>query len=197
MKVKPSVLLAIIAAAILLSLMTKCSSSSLSLNFFRHSVSTSVTTVWDKTTTDVTTGEVVDSMAEKYIPVVVVYKDVKVGDTDRGDALTINVSDQPMGSFSMPLVKRSSFHYTVNCQNRRIDITDSAHLQTVIDGTVMVSGRYKITGLISKHHARRLIAKQVLNVIYNDAKQQLNKSLNQQPEPDVAQYMDSMATVLL
>lgn len=198
MKVKPSVLLAIIAVAILISLMSKCSSSSsFSLNFSKHNVSTSVTTVWDKTTTDVATGEVVDSMAEMDIPVVVMYKDVKVGDIDRGDALTINVSNQPMGSFSMPLVKRSSFHYSVNCQNRRIDITDSTRIQTIIKGTITVSGQYTVIGLISKRDARRLIAKQVLNVIYKDAKQQLNKSLNQQPEPDVAQYMDSMATVLL
>lgn len=198
MKIKPSVLLAILAAAILISLMSKCSSSSsFSLNLFKHNVTTSVTTIWDKTTTDVATGEVVDSLAETDIPVVVVYKDVKVGDTDRGDALTINVSNQPMGSFSTPLIKRVSFHYTVNSQNRRLVNTDSTHLQTIVNGTVTVSGRYTIFGFISKGDARRLIASAVLNVIYKDAKKQLNSSFDQQLEPDVAQSMDSIATVVL
>jgi hypothetical protein len=198
MKIKPSVLLAILAAAILISLMSKCSSSSsFSLNLFKHNVTTSVTTIWDKTTTDVATGEVVDSLAEMDIPVVVVYKDVKVGDTDRGDALTINVSNQPMGSFSTPLIKRASFHYTVNSQNRRLVNTDSTHLQTIVNGTVTVSGRYTIFGFISKGDARRLIASAVLKVIYKDAKKQLNSSFDQQLEPDVAQSMDSIATVVL
>lgn len=173
MNIKPSLLIGIIAAVILISLLTKCSSSH-SLNLYKNSVTTSVTTTWDKATTSGTMGEAADSVVEAEIPVVVVYKDVKVGDLDRADALRIDLSNHRLGSFSTPLIKRASFRFTATCQNRRIADTDSTHRQTDIHGAIIVSGKYRFFGFISRDEARRVVARHVLNVVYRDAKRQLN-----------------------
>jgi hypothetical protein len=72
------------------------------------------------------------------------------------------------------LFKRASFHFTATCENRRIEKADSTSLETIIHGSIAVSGKYRIIGFISRSDARRLVARDVLNVINMDAKRQLN-----------------------
>lgn len=107
-------------------------------------------------------------------PVVVVYKATKIGDVDAADPLVIDISDKDLGSYWMPLIKRSGFHFSVDCNDEKEMKTSSSFARSKIKGKIDVSGDFSFLGFCSPKAARKIIAENVSKTIYNEAKKRLS-----------------------
>lgn len=107
-------------------------------------------------------------------PVVVVYKTAKIGDVDAEDPLVIDISDKDLGSYWMPLIKRSKFNFTIDCDDEKEMKTSSSFARSKVRGEIIVSGNFSFLGFCSPKTARKIIAENVSKTIYNEAKKRLN-----------------------
>jgi hypothetical protein len=108
-------------------------------------------------------------------PVVVIYKTSRTGDVDARDPFVIDISEKDLGSFWMPLIKISGFKFSVDCSDPKEIKAPSAFGRSRINGQINVSGDFSFLGFCSQKTARKLVAEQVIETIYTEAKKQIGK----------------------
>lgn len=167
MKTKNLVVIIILSIVVLLII------SIGTFSFHKTEVSTSISSTWNNSKSIGRYNDSNNEISFPTVPIIVVYKTKKVGDTNSQNPLKIDISDKDFGSLWFPLVKKSDYNFAVTCNNVHEIKTDSVIGQFIINGEINVSGHYKLIGTYSTETATNLVVDKVLNDIYNEIKKNL------------------------
>lgn len=141
---------------------------------YKSEVSNTISSTWNISKS---IGRVNDSNEEilfPTVPIIVVYKSKKVGDTNAPNPVKIDISDKDFGSLWFPLVKKSGYNFSVTYNDVHEIKSDSAFGQFIVNGEVNVYGHYRIIGSYSTEKATNIVVDKVLNDIYNEIKMKIN-----------------------
>ena len=166
---KPKNLFIICALCMIVLLIGKRSS----LGFYQSSVSSSISSKWNNSKSIGKFNDSSEEISLSSIPVIVVYKSKKVGDTHSSNPVVIDISDKNFGTLWFPFFKSSDYYFTVRCNHTNKIKTDYAKGYTKIEGEINVFGHYSIVGLCPSKNATNLIVDKVMKDIYADAKKNI------------------------
>lgn len=107
------------------------------------------------------------------IPIVVVYKEKKVGDINSQNPLIIDISDEDFGKLWVPIVKKSDYDFSVTVKDMKEIKVGSVKGRYVIDGEIKVSGENKLLGTYTIKEAKNVVVDKVLKKIYDEAKKNM------------------------
>jgi hypothetical protein len=147
------------------------------LNLYHNKELCHIDSSWSNSGGSYTTGDANDSTKEIELPkasIVVVYKTLKVGDLTSENPTVIDVSDKDLGSYWVPLFKKSNFIFTVNYRDTIVTDTETFHSKKCYRGEINISGHYRIIGLCSTEVATKLIVEKILYKIYTNAQKNIN-----------------------
>lgn len=171
MRNKKFILFSLLGLALVIAILT--SSTSLGITTHKVKMQTSVSSSWNNSKS---IGQVKDTNAAfsfSEVPVIVTYKEKKVGDVDAENPIQIDISDKDFGSFWFPLIKTSDYNFSVTCKNSREVKNNSCIAQLLVDGNIQVSGHYKFIGTYTKQAAENIVIDQTLDAIYKEARKNL------------------------
>ncbi len=107
------------------------------------------------------------------IPVVIVYKSKRTGDTQADNPLLIVISDMKFKVGCLPLYKKYRCDHRINYSHSYN--TGSGNGQLNIQGGLQFNGELKMYGLSSFKLARNTIEDATMNFVYNSVKNELSK----------------------
>jgi len=169
MKNKKNAIIIVLSLLALIFLLSSYGTISLNKSNMTHSISGSWSDVgffpFDEQ------ADSVNPTDKQAIPVVVVYKSKRVGDTQADNALIIDISDMKFKALWLPLFKKYHCDYNINYD----DSFDTDLGQLRIQGGLQPSGELKMLGLSSFKLARNTIEDATMNFVYNAVKKELYK----------------------
>lgn len=141
--------------------------------YIHHKLSDHMESKWSHSCT---TGDANDSITEPVfpeVPIVVIYKTIRVGDITAENPTIINVSDKDLGTYWVPFFKKSNYSFSVAYRGKCEMQTGTFFCQKEHRGDIEVSGSFRIVGLCSTMHATELIVPGILNSIYDDVQKNI------------------------
>ncbi len=168
MKPKHVIIIAIIAALVILLV------TNLKLGFSNNKQSCSISSTWNCSKSNgVIEGSTQVAIFEP-TPIVVVYKNQRVGDINEQNPLIINISDKDFGPLWMPLYKKGQYNITVSVTHIKEINTSMLRGKLAINGSLKIDGDYRIVGTTSTKEASHMVIDKVLNTIYTEAKKKIS-----------------------
>jgi hypothetical protein len=171
MKKEKLVLISSIGVIILLGILI--GTGFFNLNVYKSNLSSNISSKWNNTKSIVKLDDSSGEISFPSLPVLVVYKSMRVGDIQAKTPLIIDISDKDFGKLWIPLLKKSDYNFTVACSYTDEIRTKSVIGKFILNGEITISGYYSITGFCSSQIARKLIIDKAMNDIYAEIKKNM------------------------
>jgi hypothetical protein len=171
MKTKNLILISTLSVIVLLIILI--GTNTIKFSFYKSEVSNSISSTWNNSKSIGRYNDSNEEISFPTVPIIVVYKSKKVGDTNSQNPMQIDISDKNFGLIWLPLVKKSDYNFSVTCKDAHEIKTDSVIGQFIVNGEIKVSGHYKFIGSYSTQAATDIVVDKVLTDIYNEIRKNI------------------------